>query len=370
VGEAAALRARFAGFFAAPDGADSASAEGFFPGFLAAMRGGILGVRSHCGQESRDARRRDREADPRLAACLEYPLFVNAAGALRPRTCGEILDSSFTFYRRRFWTLLAVSTVFALPALAGSLLLAGGVEAAVSGTVDRFGEYMHEVNRAHGRWDQGVFDSYLRVLESATTLNWYMYASALAQAVARGGICVACALAVARVVRGEPSVGALRLVRESIPLLAGATAVWLMVPLVSMFCGICPPFMLFVQAVLAPGCAVLALERPDLAARGGFFSRVVRNTFVAPIVAVGRCFGLSMHGMTLVRGSFVVAAILMFVGVVVGVLSLAAGLLAESVGIGFVANQYAEVLFLPVVGTCCALWYMDLIVRREGADLR
>ena len=43
--------------------------------------------------------------------------------------------------------------------------------------------------------------------------------------------------------------------------------------------------------------------------------------------------------------------------------------LFQSEALFFWLNHYCEVLFLPVVGISITLWYVDLRVRREAADL-
>ena len=41
----------------------------------------------------------------------------------------------------------------------------------------------------------------------------------------------------------------------------------------------------------------------------------------------------------------------------------------ESGALFFWLNHYCEVVFLPIVGISVTLWYVDLRVRREAADL-
>ena len=298
---------------------------------------------------------------------------MNTPAGLRPRTVGEILDASFTLYRRRFWPLLLVATVFSVPTLVVAVAVSSSISNGAADTMEGFGAYYRALERTQGRWDKNVLDAYLETLNRAMKMNLVLYLTQIAQSFSRGATCVAAATVAWAAVRGAETPRAWDLVRTTLPRALPATFIWVLTVAISAACGICLPIPILGYAVLGPACAVLALERGNLETSVSKWSsapaRFVVAPFAATIDACGRCFRLTLHGMTLVRGSTLIFFILAFVTIVVLVASLAAGIIWKSFAVGFVVNHYAEVLFLPVIGTACALWYLDVRVRREGIDL-
>ncbi|MCE9637982.1 MAG: hypothetical protein K8T90_19960 [Planctomycetes bacterium] len=292
---------------------------------------------------------------------------------LRPRTVGEILDASFHLYRQRFGPLLLASTILSIPTLAASVLLSDGAGAALGDYMTAAMRYMEASGSSGGKFSPAMTEALNGMMAQARDVQLYTILSSVFQSVSRAGGCLAGAMIAFAAVRHEPTPSGWTMVRGSLGKLATGSAIHLFAALVGAFCAICLPIPIFVGVLIAPACAALVAET-------GPREQAVTEWRVAPLrwlarpdaagidVAV-RCFSLSMHGMTLVRGSFLVPVVLFFVTAIVTVLSVGAGFVAKSWGVWFVAQHYAEVLFLPVIGIAFALWYLDLRVRREGIDL-
>jgi hypothetical protein len=290
---------------------------------------------------------------------------VAAPTDLRPRTVGELLDASFHVYRRCFGPLLLAVTVLSLPTLLVAVLLSKPAGAAFDGYLASGFDYVRQSAQSHGKPSKEMMAALERYLDSSVSVWLYSSISTALQALSRGGACVAGALVAWAAVRREPLPGAWTLVRRSLPHVAAATGVQFLVALVYLLSGACCfllPVSLTAIAVFAPACAVIAIERPAEGRRG---IGAVVQAFAA---GVGRSCRMSFHGATIARGTFFTTLLLTFVTAVVGVVALAAGVAVKSYGVPYVLNHWAEVLFLPVIGIGYALWYVDLRVRREGAD--
>lgn len=292
---------------------------------------------------------------------------------LRPRTVGEILDASFVLYRKRFGALLLASTVLSIPTLVAAVLLSEGAGEALGGYLSAGVRYVEASGSSGGRVSPAVTKALSTMMDQARDVQVYTLISAGFQALSRAGACLAGALIAFAAVQRRPTPTGWAMVRGSLPKLVAATGIQVAAALVGAMCAICFPIPIFVGTLVAPVCALMIAETgPQQAAvaRWGFAPlRWAVLPFACAIDAIGRTFTLSMHGMTLLRGTFLMSVVLFFVSAIVSVLSLAAGFVASSMGVWYVANHYAEVLFLPVIGIAFALWYVDLRVRREGLDL-
>lgn len=300
-----------------------------------------------------------------------------ASARLRPRTVGEILDASFVLYRRRFGSLLLATTILSLPTLVVAIVLSEPAGLAFHDYMGAATDYF----RASARSAKPDFEAFDRVMDAMPGVQLYALVSSLMQALSRGGACVAGALVAAAAVRGEPTPGTWALVRASLPYVAAATFVHSALALAGVIAGGCCillPGVLLLTAALAPACAMLVLERAPSADRVrawdlppviGPVVRGIALPFAQTGHVLGRAFRLSLHAMTLVRGTFCTFAVLVLVSIVVSVVVLLGGWGFRSFGVAYVLQHYAEVIFLPVIGLSFALWYFDLRVRREGADL-
>jgi hypothetical protein len=290
---------------------------------------------------------------------------VAAPADLRPRTVGEILDASFVLYRRSFGSLLLACTILSIPTLLVAVILARPAGDAFTGYVEAAFEYAKSSARDQGRVSRQTTEAVRRMLESSLDVQIWSSLSALLQSLSRGGACLVGAIAARAAITGEPLPGPWALVRQSLPALAAATALQLLVTLVTLATSLCCvllPVAVVFGAALTPACAVVLLERPGEGR--GVWGRTVAGVGAG----VSRSLRLSWHGMTIVRGSTFVMIVLVLVSTVVGAASIAGYALSSSFAVPFALQHYAEVLFLPVIGGGFALWYYDLRVRREGAD--
>jgi preprotein translocase subunit SecG len=297
---------------------------------------------------------------------------VSPTPDLRPRTVGEILDASFQLYRKRFGTLLLACTILSVPSLAAAVLLSHGAGDAFGDYLGAAMRYFEAAGSSH-RNSPAMRDALNKMLAQATEVQIYGLASTALQALSRGGACIAGAIVTFAAVRREPTPGAWATVKLSVGRLVPATGVHLFLAVVTGMCALCLPVPILAAAVLAPACAALVAETGPMetSVRSWSFgpARAVVAPFAAFVDVFGRSFSLSMHGMTIVRGTTAVSLVLLFVTTLVSAVSLAGGLVAKSFGVWFVLQHYAEVMFLPVIGIAFSLWYLDLRVRREGLDL-
>ncbi len=299
---------------------------------------------------------------------------------LRPRTILEILDAAFALYRSRFPTLFLTCLVFAIPVIATTFAIAGEHGRAQAGAMDLMWATLEQSGSRDPDAQRQAAENAQKMQDIATgeMLVFAAVESAM-QAISRAGALVAMAFAVWRAATGRPPAGTATLVREAagrlLPVamlsvfvalgtalssaLGALACIWLMLLLVF-------------GALLAPCGAIAALERGPgetaLRERGG-----LRRVLI-PFAILGhirrRIFQLGMAGQTFARGAILVFLASSILSVVDATAGIVAGLLSGSWAAMLVAQQLADVFVMPFLGAACAIWYLDLRVRREGLDLQ
>lgn len=293
---------------------------------------------------------------------------------LRPRTVGELLDGSFFLYRRYFGRFLLVATIVSLPAL-----VMAGLTAEMSG--DALRDYFQSTYDSL-RVDQKptLEDTFARMNTSAR-FQVFALLGALLQSLSRGASVAMMAVATAAAISGETMPRAREILRRGWARAPGAILAYVSqatmgAAMLPFFC--CLPIVIVITVLLTPVPALVMFERGAIEmeirrrAPRGAVGLLVKALLLPPaqvIDATLRSFVLGWHAATIARGTAYVFFVLTFVGVFVsGVAGAVAGLF-ESEALFFWLNHYCEVLFLPVVGISITLWYVDLRVRREAADL-
>jgi hypothetical protein len=286
---------------------------------------------------------------------------------LKPRTVGEILDAAFYVYRAQFVRLALVSLIASLPALVVATILAGDAAAAARNWYTAITE--------SARTNRGDFEAALKdSMNAAYTLQPFAILSSVLQSIARAtGVVTMCLVADAAVRRERAaSVGAV--LGAALPRLPAAIGVQIVADYFLGTClGCCPPLGIVLLVFLCCAGAAIALERGPIetAARASLPAalRWAALPFAAALDGVVRSVRLHLNGPTLARGSMFVFFLLSFVGIVnLGAAALATIFVSTSGG-WFWAQHYSEALIGPVWGLSIALWFHDLRVRREGADL-
>lgn len=296
---------------------------------------------------------------------------------LRARTVGEILDASFALYRRRFGTLLLVSTVMSLPTLVAAVVFAAPNARATGDYVSVVAEVFQDALHERVKTGDEAREFMERMNGAAVSVQLYALLGALFQALSRGAVCVAAAILTWDVLHGRPAPSAREILRRAIPRAAAGVGAQLVIAVILLMCSLCLPIPILVAAFLAPAAAVAAIERGplELSVRAlrlpgplvvvRWFLLAVAETFDA----VTRSFSLGWHGLSVARSTFLVFVILTIVSFVTSFVSVTAAALTRSFGVLWVLQHYVEVVLLPVVGIAFALWYADLCVRREALDL-
>ena len=298
---------------------------------------------------------------------------------LRPRTVGELLDSSFTVYRRRFWTLLTAVTLVSLPTLIGAALYAEPAAQAITG----YFEWAYSWQQKGSDFDTEQY--FAEWMDQYSRLTPMILLTTLFQALSRGGALAIGAMAAWYAVRRLGIPPAWPLVREALPRIPAVILCQFLITQVFGMTVCCLPLYVIVMAMMAPAPAVMMIERGQLeTALRGFISRqgpvigwATRLTLLPLALSfdgIVRSFALSFHAPTVGRGTLFVFFLFMFVTLfVTGVTAAAQGISsllgATDFATLFWAQHYAEVLVLPVTGIGTALWYLDLRSRREGLDL-
>lgn len=299
---------------------------------------------------------------------------------LRPRTILEILDAAFALYRSRFPTLFLTCLVFAIPVIATTLAIAGEQGKAQAGAMDLMWATLERSGSRDPEAQRQAMENAQKMQDIATgeMLVFAAVESAM-QAISRAGALVAMAFAVWRAATGRPPAGAGTLVREA----AGRL---LPVAMISVFVAVGTALssalgalaciwlllLLVFGALLAPCGAIAALERGPgetaLRERGGLAKLLLPFAILGHIRR--RIFQLGMGGQTFARGAILVFLASSILSLVDGVAGGVAGLVSGSWAALLVAQQLADVFVIPFLGSACAIWYLDLRVRREGLDLQ
>ncbi len=293
---------------------------------------------------------------------------------LRPRTVAELLDGSFFLYRRHFGRLLMTVTLLSVPTLVIAALTARFATDALR-TV--FESLVESSTRNPQKYDFGA-----QLRDQFTMQSQMLPVSVLMsvlQSVSRGGSVAVMAVAAAFAVNRETLPSAVAILRRAAPRVPGAILAHLLQAVVGLSpLGCCLPLLIVAIVVVTPVPAILMFEQGALETRlrrsvgaslPGRVGLAVMLPFAQVADATLRALSLGWHALTLVRGTWLVFVVGTFLSFFVLAAATGVGLLADSWELGFWANHYCEVLFLPVYGVAVVLWYLDLRVRREGADL-
>jgi len=286
---------------------------------------------------------------------------------LKPRTIGELLDGAFNLYRGQFSRLALVGIVVSVPAVVIAAIFASDAAAAL-----RAYTRMLEDGAAHPSSDPM---QQFRLMFDA--MGKLMPISVLAfglQALTRAATAVAMALVVGSAMRRERAAPAGALLRASLRFLAPAFVLQVVYDMsVSQLSFCCPPIGLWLAVVLTPAPAILVLERGPIASRLAAsvppFLRVLLWPFAACADALGRSAALSWQGTILGRGIAFLTFLLGFLLIFESVATVPFSVFAPDSGHWYWVQHCAEAVLLPLVGLGRALWYFELITRREGADL-
>ena len=133
------------------------------------------------------------------------------------------------------------------------------------------------------------------------------------------------------------------------------------------------PLFLFVAVLLAPTAAILAAECGPAETR---LRAAMPGVAAAPFVPFAACWDalvrgarLSWNGPIFGRAVAFCTVLLLFVWTFDTAVTMPVASATKDSGHWFWVQHCAEMMFLPVVGLGRALWYFDVVARREGADL-
>jgi len=290
---------------------------------------------------------------------------------LRPRSVGELLDGSFFLYRRYFGRFLIVATVVSLPTL-----IVAGVTAEQSTQVLREAMAASFENARHPETDL------LKVIANQPAMDpdfqMMSFLANVLQSLSRGAATATMAVATAYAVSRKAMPSAREIILKALPRIPAAVFAYFFQSMFAVLVVCCMPLGIMVLVLLTPIPALIMFER-------GPVEREVRAFLPAgpiglPLKAISlpvaqlidgtlRSLTLSWHARTVARGTLYVFFVFLFVGFFVQAVSGGIAALVGSGSIWFWVNHYAEVIFLPIVGISVTLWYIDLRIRREGADL-
>ena len=289
----------------------------------------------------------------------------------RPRTVGELLDGSFFFYRKHFGRFLLLATIVSLP----TLIVAGvTAEAAADVLRDAFQTSLDSI--VHPKQDP------IEALQEQLALNMrtqtYGLIATLLQALSRGGVIAVMAITTFAALEGRSVPGVRETLRRALPRMPAAVLAYTCQAFLGPFLLCCPPGGVVLLVLITPA-PVLVMFEVGAVERGvramlpaGALGVLIKGVALAPaqvIDATFRSLILGWHAVTIVRGTSFVFFIGLFVSLFVGAVTGAVTAVLDSGAAWFWLNHYCEVLFLPIVGISVTLWYFDLRIRREAADL-
>lgn len=290
---------------------------------------------------------------------------------LRPRTVGELLDGSFFLYRRYFGRFLLLATIVSLP----TLILAG-VTAETSADIIREAFQSSFDSIRHPKTDP------MEALNEQLAMNLrtqaYSLLSTLLQALSRGGVIAVMAITTWAAVHRQPMPGIRETLRRAAPRIPAAVLAYASQAFLGFLLVCCMPIGVIALVVVTPAPALVMFERggTERALRGalprGAVGMLLKAVLLPPaqvIDATLRSILLGWHAATIGRGTCYVFFVYLFVTFFVVAVTSAGAAVLDSMATLFWLNHYCEVLFLPVVGISVTLWYVDLRVRREAADL-
>lgn len=303
-----------------------------------------------------------------------YPARMASPSDLRPRTVGELLDGSFFLYRRYFGRFLIVATVVSLRAL-----VIAGLTAKESTDVLRDAWQNMVDSVRHPKTDP--FEAFREQLDLNVRIQIVAFVSAILQSFSRGAAVATMAVATWAAVNRLPMPGARGILRSALPRLPGAALAFVAQSAIGMALGplvCCLPLVIIVTVLLTPVPAIVMFEQGAL--EQSLRSRLPRGPLGLAVKAVAlpaaqvidgtlRGFTLGWHAGTIARGTSYVFFVMLFVSFFVSAIAWVVAELFESGAAWFWMQHYCEVVFLPVVGISVTLWYVDLRVRREAADL-
>lgn len=298
---------------------------------------------------------------------------------LGPRTFGEVLDGTFLLYRRHFGLLMLLTLIVSAMSLIGAAL-----------TAEDSGEALANYFRVAMRGPQGPGNDaamvhFRNLMNAASEMQVMILAQAVFQAVSRGGSLAVAAIVVADLLagRGVPTAG--NVLRRALPRLpATIFGPFLLQSVVGALACLCLPlYVAFAALVLAqPVIATVEIGRFEARIRAsmqqtGRFSslpgKALLYAVILPLVitvdSTMRCCSLSWHLPAIGRAT---AFMMLLYGcgfVLQSVLGSGIAWFDRSLESAFWAQHYGELLILPAYGIGATLWYADLLVRRDGADL-
>jgi hypothetical protein len=204
------------------------------------------------------------------------------------------------------------------------------------------------------------------------------FMATLLQSLSRGAATATMAVATAFAVSRETMPSASAIIRRAGPRIPAAVLAYAFQSMFTVLMVCCTPIGVVIMVLLTPIPAVImfeqgAVEREARTLLPAGLLGTVLKAFLLPIAQLIdgtlRSLTLSWHAATVARGSIYVFFVFLFVSFFSQAVSGSVAIVVEDGSIWFWMNHYAEVIFLPIVGISVTLWYIDLRIRREGADL-
>lgn len=260
-----------------------------------------------------------------------------------------------------------VAVVASVPAIVIAVLYSDAAAAAVRDATKTIAGAAQA--HANDPWKliEVTFDAYGKLLTPAAL-------GELLQALSRAVVAAAMAPVALAAIRREPSPGLADIARAALPRVLPGVLLQIAFDVCwSTLSCCCPPIGLFVGVALAPASAVLVLERgpleTSLRANTPSVVAAALAPFAACIDAVARGVKLSWNAAVFGRATACFSVLLTMVWIFVAASTAPITYFAPESADWFWVQHLAEMLFLPALGLGRALWYFDLVARREGADL-
>jgi len=280
---------------------------------------------------------------------------------------GELLDAAFCVYRRQFARLALVAILISVPTVVVAAIYShDAADALRDFTASMEGAARADPNDPWKAFSR-MWDGYGRIIPTS------LIAAGL-QAFARAAAALAMTPVALAALRREapPSLGAIAALtaRRIVP--AFVLQVAFDLSWSALVC-CCPPLFLYSAVVLAPGAAILAAEcgamETWLRAQGPPLAVAPFVPFAACCDVLVRGARLSWNGAIFARAIGFFTVLLLFVVIFTSAVTMPVANATKDSGHWFWVQHCAEMMLLPVVGLGRALWYFDLVARREGADL-
>lgn len=285
---------------------------------------------------------------------------------LKPRTIGEILDAAFNVYRGQFARLALAGILVSIPAVVIAAIFSKDAAAALRSYTTMMEDYATHPQSDPFAQMKLVFDA-MGQLVPISVLAFALLA------LSRATVAVAMARVADAALSRELAAPVGGLLRGSLRFVVPAFVIELLFDMsVSQLTCCCPPLGLWLAVVLLPAPAILVLERGPLAQRLASAPAVVRVPlwpFAACIDTVSRAVTLSWQAAIVGRAIAFLTFLIGFLMIFESAATTPLSVLAPDSGHWYWVQHCAEAVLLPLVGLGRALWYFELRVRREGADL-